>query len=200
LKKQAVFALTPEDGGGSDFAETIEVLKARLTSAGITQGYKFEVVDGVIELQFDNVSHEIGEDLDYLDALIEKITQVGELTFRDTNNGDTIILRGEHMRGAAATLDSPPNHYRWAISLMFTERGAELFREATTRLAEETGIISIYIDEEFITSAYVHEPITGDSVLITRPEGFDFAEARDLAEMIDSGALPHRLGTRKRRD
>jgi hypothetical protein len=185
------FVLSPQnhDTDESTLHETIKILTARLISAGITQGYGFGINNGVIELVFISSSYEIN-DIEDLDAIIEQITQVGELTFR--HNGE-IVLTGKHVKRADPMYNQHNNSFE--VSLVFTEEGGELFYEITTELAEKNDVLEIWVDDNMISAPMVSHAISNGNASINGGNGgFTHDEAKALADKIDSGALPYRLG------
>ena len=80
------------------------------------------------------------------------------------------------------------------VKLDFKTEGAQKFEEATGRLAGKR--IGIFLDNMLISAPMVNERITGGNGIITMG-GTDtkanLAEAKDLAETINAGALPFEL-------
>jgi preprotein translocase subunit SecD len=190
-QESVLYALSPQFDGvidESELEEFIRILRKRIDSAGLSRGqYNVQASEGRLMVSLDSA-------LDEPDRLIEQITQVGELTFQ--HDGE-IVLTGEHVKRA----DSKYNAYNsnFEVSLEFTEEGGELFYEITSELSGGyLSVLEIWIDDTLLSAPTVSHPISGGNAAITGGNGgFTFEEAKALAEKIDSGALPYRLGIEK---
>jgi len=94
---------------------------------------------------------------------------------------------GINVKNSSRGFDSKTNEY--VVQLMFDETGTKNFAEATGRLVNQR--ISIYMDEELLSSPKVNEQITQGSAVITGMESEEAATA--LSEKINSGSLPFSL-------
>ncbi len=136
----------------------------------------------------------------------EAIRELGEtalLTFREESNTDAaglptgvtlenIVLEGKDVKSASAVINSKTSNPEVALEL--TDEGARKFSEATTRLIGKT--ISIWMDDTQISAPVVQSAITGGNAVITGGSvPFTAAEATDLANKINGGALPFKLVT-----
>ncbi len=135
-------------------------------------------------------------------AAIAELGETSRLTFREGNETDAegnpsgvtaenIILEGSDVEEASAYYD--PSTQTYGVSLTLSESGTEAFAEATTRLAESSGVISIWMDNTMITYPNVNDPITNGQASITG--NFTAETAQQLADRINSGALPFALET-----
>ena len=79
----------------------------------------------------------------------------------------------------------------WVVQLKFNSNGASAFASATTELAANNGTISIWLDDNNISTATVNEAITGGEAIIKG--NFDQDSASTLANQINSGSLPFAL-------
>ena len=104
---------------------------------------------------------------------------------------ENIILEGSDVEEASAYYD--PSTQTYGVSLTLSESGTEAFAEATTRLAESSGVISIWMDNTMISYPNVNDPITNGQASITG--NFTAETAQQLADRINSGALPFALET-----
>ncbi|MEM0530406.1 SecD/SecF family protein translocase subunit [Zongyangia sp. HA2173] len=134
----------------------------------------------------------------------EAIAELGEtalLTFREGVETDdsgkptgvtaeNIILSGSDVKHAEPMVLTETNEY--VVSLELEDSGKEKFAEATTRLAGN-GVISIWMDDTLISYPEVNEAITDGQAMISG--GFTAETAKDLADRINSGALPFQLET-----
>ena len=129
------------------------------------------------------------------EAAIEEIGTTAYLTFREGSEADgALILDGARVENATAqygpvTSGGASEYY---VALEFDAEGAEAFGEATTRLYQEGGSISIWLDDENISVATVNAAITDGRAVITG-SGFDREAVVTLARQINSGALPFAL-------
>ena len=120
----------------------------------------------------------------------EAIAELGEtaqLTFQDAEGN--ILLEGSHVVNAKATKDE---RNQYAVGLTFDDEGTKMFSDATDKLVGKT--ISIFMDETNIQTATVKQQITDGSAIITGMDGYE--EAKELADKINSGALPFSMVTK----
>lgn len=139
------------------------------------------------------------------EAAVKELGETAELTFREGHEVDelgaptgvtaeNVILVGSDIQEAYraySTDDSGVGQY--VVSLTLTESGKEKFAEATTRLYQENGIISIWMDDTCISYPSVNSAITDGHAQITG--SFDAESSKALADKINSGALPFKLVT-----
>ena len=78
------------------------------------------------------------------------------------------------------------------MALEFDANGAAAFGDATTRLYQEGGSISIWLDDQNISVASVNSAITDGRAVITG-SSFTREDVVTLARQINSGALPFAL-------
>ena len=132
------------------------------------------------------------------EAAIEEIGTTAYLTFREGSSKDgQLILDGSMIESAAAqygpvTSGGASEYY---VSLKFTDEGAKAFGEATTRLAASNGTISIWLDDENVSTATVNAAITDGEAIITSSASNPFTQDAvvKMARQINSGALPFAL-------
>lgn len=120
---------------------------------------------------------------------IDEIGTTAEMVFRKGSTADgEQILTGNEVESATPGYDSEQGY---VVQLKFTDEGRTLFADATTELAPESGVISIWLDDENISTATVQTAITDGNAII---EGnFTQEEVTTLANQINSGALPFAL-------
>ena len=120
---------------------------------------------------------------------IDEIGTTAKMVFRkgSTATGEE-ILSGDDVTSANAAYNETEG---WVVQLKFTSTGAAAFADATTELAANNGTISIWLDDENISTATVNEAITGGEAIIKG--NFDQDSASSLANQINSGALPFAL-------
>lgn len=141
---------------------------------------------------------------------IKEIGATAVLSFREGNSRDAqgkptgvtaenVIIKGEDVNRAVAGVDNNPqssSYGEFFVSLELKESGKAKFGEATTKLSEERGVISIWMDDTMISAPYVNDPILDGEARITLGGGKDEAareEAIALANKINSGSLPFAL-------
>lgn len=93
-------------------------------------------------------------------------------------------LSGKQLKRAEVTDDTRTGAVQ--VSLQFDDEGTKLFSEITTRNTGKP--VAIFLDNQPISIPRVNEPITSGSAVITG--GFGYADARLLAQRLNSGALP----------
>ena len=132
------------------------------------------------------------------ESAIQEIGTTAYLTFREGSSADgDLILDGSMIESAAAqygpvTSGGASEYY---VSLKFTDEGAKAFGETTTRLAASNGTISIWLDDENVSTATVNAAITDGEAIITSSASNPFTQDAvvKMARQINSGALPFAL-------
>ncbi|MDR0197062.1 MAG: protein translocase subunit SecF [Oscillospiraceae bacterium] len=129
----------------------------------------------------------------------EAVKELGEtamLTFREGMISESvpnyedlpIVISGVDVDKAEPRYDSQTREY--LVSLSLYPSGSEAFAEATGRLAG-VDVISIWLDDVYVSSPRVNEQISGGNASITGE--FTLDEAKSLADKINGGALPYKL-------
>ena len=120
---------------------------------------------------------------------IDEIGTTAKMVFRKGSTADgEEILSGDDVTSANAAYNETEG---WVVQLKFNSAGAAAFADATTEQAANNGTISIWLDDENISTAKVDEAITGGEAIIKG--NFDQDSASALANQINSGALPFTL-------
>ena len=132
------------------------------------------------------------------EAAINEIGTTAYLTFREGSSADgELILDGSMIESAAAQYGpvTSGGASEYFVSLKFTDDGAKAFGDATTRLAASKGTISIWLDDENVSTATVNTAITDGSAIITSSASNPFTQEQvvKMARQINSGALPFAL-------
>jgi preprotein translocase subunit SecD len=94
------------------------------------------------------------------------------------------VMTGETITDARVQIDSQYNEPY--VSVAFDERGAGQFADITTRHVKER--LAIILDGKVQSAPVIQEPITGGEARISGD--FTMEDARDLAVVLRSGALP----------
>ena len=120
---------------------------------------------------------------------IDEIGTTAKMVFRKGSSATgEEILSGDDVASANAAYNETEG---WVVQLKFNSDGAAAFATATTELAASNGTISIWLDDNNISTATVNEAITGGEAIIKG--NFDQDSASSLANQINSGALPFAL-------
>ena len=131
------------------------------------------------------------------EAAIEEIGTTAYLTFREGSSADgELVLDGSMVESAAAQY-GPVNgsSSEYYVALKFTDEGAKAFGDATTRLYQTGGTISIWLDDENVSTGSVNAAITDGSAIITSSASSPFTQEDvvKMARQINSGSLPFAL-------
>ena len=120
---------------------------------------------------------------------IDEIGTTAKMVFRKGSSATgEEILSGDDVASASAAYNETEG---WVVQLKFNSAGASAFATATTELAASSGTISIWLDDNNISTATVNEAITGGEAIIKG--NFDQDSASTLANQINSGSLPFAL-------
>ena len=132
------------------------------------------------------------------EAAIQEIGTTAYLTFREGASKDgELILDGSMVESASAQYGAVSNggSSEYYVALKFTTEGAKAFGDATTKLAADKGSISIWLDDENVSTATVNTAITDGQAIITSSASNPFTQDAvvKMARQINSGALPFAL-------
>lgn len=158
---------------------TISTLRTRLTNAGYTEATVARQGDDAIRVEIP--------DVDDPQEVVEIIGKPAHLEFRDPSGN--VILEGANIEECYVAQDTTTTQY--LVSFKLDDAGTDAFADAT---ASNIGsAISIYLDEELVSSPTVNEAIYGGEGSIsfssmTVEETYD--AATELVMLIQSGALP----------
>ena len=120
---------------------------------------------------------------------IDEIGTTAKMVFRKGSSATgEEILSGDDVASASAAYNETEG---WVVQLKFNSAGASAFATATTELAASNGTISIWLDDNNISTATVNAAITGGEAIIKG--NFDQDSASTLANQINSGSLPFAL-------
>ena len=132
------------------------------------------------------------------ESAIQEIGTTAYLTFREGASKDgELILDGSMVESASAQYGAVSNggSSEYYVALKFTTEGAKAFGDATTKLASDKGSISIWLDDENVSTATVNTAITDGQAIITSSASNPFTQDAvvKMARQINSGALPFAL-------
>jgi len=149
---------------------------------GKTAQLEFKLVDETVDARTAKAATlPPGDELNYLYHRDRETGRVGK---------DPIVLvkrtvmTGETITDARVQIDSQYNEPY--VSVAFDERGARQFAELTTRNVKKR--LAIVLDGKVQSAPVIQEPITRGEARISGD--FTMEEARDLAVVLRSGALP----------
>lgn len=163
-----------EEVSKDDLEKTRQLIDLRVNKLG--------VAETTVTVEGDRrVRVEIPGEYDSKD-LVDSLSKTGNLTFKDEDGNE--VLNGTDISEASVVLNSSTNLP--VVSLKLTEEGTTKFAEATEANLYKT--ISIYMDDEEISSPTVNSVITDGNAVIEGSS--DLEEAKNLAGLINAGALP----------
>jgi len=120
---------------------------------------------------------------------IAELGEMAELTFRDPDGN--VLIQGKDVQSAAPETANNNGIKSYQVALSFNAEGSRLFEEATGKLIGKR--MSIYMDQDLISSPTVQTKISGGQAVITGMQDYD--DAKNLAEKINAGSLPFSLKT-----
>ncbi len=162
-----------EDVDDDTVARTIELLNMRINPEGVKE-------ISILREGENRIRIEIPGEFDS-EKVLKSIGRTGELQFRDPDGN--VLLEGADIEDASSRLDE---FNKPLILLEFNDEGTVKFAEATEKFVGQE--ISIYMDDEELTSPTVNEAIITGSAQITGSASLE--EAQSKANIIKSGALP----------
>lgn len=120
---------------------------------------------------------------------IAELGEMAELTFRDPDGN--VLIQGKDVQNASPETANNNGIKSYQVALSFNAEGSKLFEEATGKLIGKR--MSIYMDQDLISSPTVQTKISGGQAVITGMQDYD--DAKNLAEKINAGSLPFSLKT-----
>lgn len=175
-----------EDISEDDMEKAEQIIKYRLAANNITDA----------EIDRDNVNKQVIVRFPWQSGIsdfdpVEQVEELGEtamLTFCQGNDNKNVILSGSaDVKSASAGVQD--NAY--VVQLELTDAGKAKFAQATSSLAGTGEVISIWLDDEMISSPTVNTAITDGHAIISGD--FDAESAQDLADKINGGSLPFKI-------
>ena len=132
---------------------------------------------------------------------VQELGQTAMLSFyigSDTDDegkptGD-LVLDGNDVKSAEAMyqiVDETTQQYEYVVALELNDSGKSAFSKATKQQAANSGTISIWLDDQMISNPTVNNHIENGEAVITGSQTFE--EAKELADLITSGALPFKI-------
>ena len=153
---------------------TINIMRTRLSDKGYNEATVTKQGSDRIRIEIPDVQDPA--------SVLNIIGTPAHLEFRTTDG--EVVITGDDVQSATAVTDAAGSEYK--VRLVLNESGKEAFAKATSENIGKT--ISIYLDDDVISSPRVNSAITGGEAVL---EGnFTLDSARELASLIQSGALP----------
>lgn len=177
---EILYVATPVDEGSqvtkAALLETARNLQKRIDAQGIAEPDITTEGSDRIRVKLAGVTDE--------EKVREMLKKPANLTFRGPDG--TIELNGSDFVAGGAKVEMNQAHQPY-VSIKL--KSATKFGEVTGRLVGKT--LSIYLDEEMKSSPRVNSVINSDTASI---EGsYTYAEAKEMADIINLGALPLNL-------
>ena len=153
---------------------TIGIMRTRLSDKGYNEATVTKQGNERIRIEIPDVQDP--------NEVLDIIGTPAHMEFRDPDGN--VVLTGDDVKSATAMTDAAGSQF--TVQLVLNDSGKESFAKATAANIGKS--ISIYLDDNMISSPTVNEAITAGEAVITG--NFTLEEARELASLIQSGALP----------
>lgn len=186
---EAVFKPDKEgvDITADDMNSAKAILETRLVDKNITD----------YEVYPDNTSHQIivrfpwaanESDFDAQKAIEELQASAKLYFYLGNDNSSEAFMTGDVVKSARMQYTTENGYY---VALKLNSKGTAAFATATAQAASSGSNISIYMDENNISTASCSSAITGGEAIITG--NFTQEAAETLANQINAGSLPFAL-------
>ncbi len=163
-----------EDDVSSDVRQrTKQLLELRVNKIGVAETVVTEEGEKRIRIDVPGAYDS--------NKIVDGLSKTGNLEFKDSDGN--VVLTGKDVKEATAILDDTS---RPVVSLELNSDGQEKFAEVTANNIGKS--ISIYMDDEVVSSPVVQSTITNGKAVINGMSSME--EATKLAGIISSGALP----------
>lgn len=156
---------------------TRELLDLRVNGLGVSESVVAISGDNIIRIEIPGIYD--------AEKALEQVGKTGKLKFTSPDGKE--VLAGTDVKDASVGFDKESN--KPVVQLELTDGGTKKFAEATTKYINQK--ISIYMDNDLISSPMVNSAITDGKAIITGSA--DVQEAQRLAGLIKSGSLPVKL-------
>lgn len=176
-----------------------EVINYRLTSLNINDSEVYQ--DSENDRVIVRFPWQAGEENFDPETAVKELGETAMLSFRvgtDTNEDGTpagdLVLQGSDIKKAEPLRQTQTDGtYSHVVSLELTDTAADTFSAVTSTMAGTGESISIWMDNDMVSSPTVNEAITDGKAVISGD--FTADSAKSLADKINSGALPFNLET-----
>jgi len=171
--------ITDKNVSNATMQRTIQLLDSRVNRMGVSE-------TSVAKEGSDKIRVEVPGKYNP-DDVLKTIGKTGQLKFVGPDN--TTVLTGSDVKSASVGTD--PQNNKPLINLQLSDSGTKKFAAATEKYLGQT--ISIYMDDEVLTSPTVNSVISDGKAQITGSMSIE--EAKRQADIISAGALPVTLKT-----
>lgn len=184
---EAVFTPDKEDGiTEADMKAAKEVVELRLIAQRITEYELYADSDNnQIVVRFPWAADETEFDAN---ATVDKLGADAQLTFCRGTDPSDVIMNGSVVENATAGVNEKGEYI---VSLTLNEEGKNTFATTTSEMVGQQ--ISIYMDDQKVSTATVQEAITNGKAQITMGSAAKAEDAETLANTINAGSLPFSL-------
>lgn len=176
-----------------DLQKSVTVIRKRLEKLNIFD-YIVRTDDATSQIYVEIPTNSKNQSGDPLEA-VKGLDKTAKVEFRDPDGN--VLLSGDDIKSAKYSDEAVDNTGLPAphVVLTFSDEGSQKFADATEKLVGQ--VMSIYLDEESISEPTVNSKIESSTAIITMGSASSYAErkteAKELADLIDSGALPFNL-------
>jgi len=119
---------------------------------------------------------------------------IGSETDDEGKPTGSLVLDGNDVKSAEAMyqiVDETTQRREYVVALELNDSGKSAFSKATKQQSANKGTISIWLDDQMISNPTVNNHIENGEAVITGSQTFE--EAKELADLITSGALPFKI-------
>ena len=119
---------------------------------------------------------------------------IGSETDDEGKPTGSLVLDGNDVKSAQAMyqiVDETTQRREYVVALELNDSGKSAFSKATKQQSANKGTISIWLDDQMISNPTVNNHIENGEAVITGSQTFE--EAKELADLITSGALPFKI-------
>ncbi len=122
------------------------------------------------------------------DFLAEQSAKPNKVVFRKGSaDTDEVVLDGDDIDSVCDVYDGASENF--AVNITLSEKGGRVFSEVTSELAGTSTPVSIWIDDECVSSPTVNAPVADGVLIITG--NFDAQSTRELANRMNFPYLPY---------
>lgn len=179
----------PEGTDDNTMLGAIKIISNRVNSLGVAEPEIRREGENRISIELPGVKN--------IDEAIKLIGTTAKMEFIRSDTGK-VVVDGSHLTDAQPVTNEKAvdANGRFAVSLKFDDEGTKAFGKATQDLVakypggrDPQRSIAILLDGQVISAPFIQEAITNGEAQISG--GFKtFADAENLAVLLNSGALP----------
>lgn len=161
--------------------------EAAVKELGETAMLTFRVGTETKEEEYEVIDEKTGE------PVLDEETGEPVIETRTVPSGLTVIEGADVKKAEWQSQMQADGSYEDVVVLKLSDEAKAEFASATSELAGKDTPISIWMDEDMISAPVVNEAITDGTAVISGD--FTAESAKELADKINSGALPFKLET-----